>query len=297
LGDFRIPGLDPAALRRLPDIQMNTVSPGYFAAMGMRIARGRGFGVADVAGAPGAVIVSASLAKLLWPRKDALGQCMQFGDAASPCSTVVGIADDIKNVRLTEDPGPMFYRPAAQAAIRRGVGLVVRMRADAAHQVPAVREALQREMPGASYVNVTPYSVDIGDEMKSWRLGATMFVAFGALALVLAAIGLYSVVSYNVAQRAHEMGVRRALGAQTGDVVGLVVRQGVLLGGVGVVLGLAGTYAASGQVGPLLFGVSPHEPMVYAVVAAAMLLVAAAASFIPARRASRVDPNVALRLD
>jgi putative ABC transport system permease protein len=108
---------------------------------------------------------------------------------------------------------------------------------------------------------------------------------------------LYSVVSYNVAQRAHEMGVRRALGAQTGDVVGLVVRQGVLLGGVGVVLGLAGTYAASGQVGPLLFGVSPHEPMVYAVVAAAMLLVAAAASFIPARRASRVDPNVALRLD
>jgi ABC-type antimicrobial peptide transport system permease subunit len=133
--------------------------------------------------------------------------------------------------------------------------------------------------------------------MRSWRLGATMFVVFGGLALVLAAIGLYGVISYNVTQRTRELGVRRALGAQSGDVVGLVVRQGVVLGGAGVAIGAAVTYAASGQIAPLLFDVSPRDPTVYALVAGAMLVVAVAASVIPARRAARVDPNVALRSD
>jgi ABC-type antimicrobial peptide transport system permease subunit len=150
-------------------------------------------------------------------------------------------------------------------------------------------------MPGASYVTVTPFSEIIGGQMRSWRLGATMFVVFGLLALVLATIGLYGVIAYNVTQRLHEMGVRIALGARAPDVVWLVVRQGVLLGGLGIVIGAAATLAAAGWLEPLLFDESPRDPLVYALVATAMLAVAAAASFIPAKRAARVDPNVALR--
>jgi ABC-type antimicrobial peptide transport system permease subunit len=131
--------------------------------------------------------------------------------------------------------------------------------------------------------------------MRSWQLGATMFVVFGLLALVLATIGLYGVIAYSVTQRLHEMGVRIALGARTVDVVWLVVRRGVFLGGLGIVIGAAIALASARWLEPLLFAESARDPVVYVLVAAAMLAVAAAASFIPARRASRVDPNVALR--
>src|SRR6185312_13931411 len=146
---------------------------------------------------------------------------------------------------------------------------MLRVAGNAPDYAERVRRGLQRQMPGASYVTITPFSEIVGSQTKAWELGATMFVAFGLLALVLAAIGLYSVIAYNVAQRTHEMGVRVALGAQTRDVVQLVVRQGVLLGAVGLAIGAA--------------------------VALVLLAVALAASWIPARRAARVDPQVALR--
>ena len=131
--------------------------------------------------------------------------------------------------------------------------------------------------------------------MTSWQLGATVFVAFGVLAMLLAAIGLYSAISYNVAQRTHEMGVRRALGAQAVDVIQLVMRQGVLLGGAGIVLGGVLAWFAGSRIEPLLFKVSPRDPFVFGFVIIAMLVVALAASFVPARRAASVDPNIALR--
>jgi putative ABC transport system permease protein len=152
-------------------------------------------------------------------------------------------------------------------------------------------------MPGASYVTVTPFTEIVGSQTRSWQLGATMFVAFGLLALVLAAVGLYSVIAYNVAQRTHELGVRVALGAQAGDVVRLVVTGGIRLAGIGVAIGGVVALWAGKWVKPLLFEVSPKDPIVFAVVAATLIAVALAASWIPARRASRVDPNVALRSD
>ncbi|HUQ83000.1 MAG TPA: ADOP family duplicated permease [Gemmatimonadaceae bacterium] len=294
-GDMRVPGLDMKVFQRLPDILVNVVTPEYFPAMGLRVLRGRGIDRSDVAGAPGAVVVSNSLAHVLWPGKDAIGQCVQPRPDAA-CAYVVGVAADIKMQGLSGDPGLLYYRSVAQAN-PRSVSLVVRTRGPGSQQVEAVRKALQGEMPGGSYVTVTPFSSVIGEATKSWRLGTTMFVAFGGLALVLAAIGLYSVVSYDVAQRTHELGVRRALGAQAVDVLGLVLRHGVALGVTGVVLGAAVTFAVAGQVGPLLFGVSPHDPAVYALVACTMLLVAVVASVVPARRAARIDPIVALRSD
>jgi putative ABC transport system permease protein len=213
-------------------------------------------------------------------------------NAPQRCGYVVGIAEDIKQIGFQNDPGLMYYRAVAQW-YDRNIAVIVRVRGPAGAAVETVRQALQREMPGASYVRVSQLADRVRAEMKSWQLGATMFVAFGGLALVLAAIGLYSVVSYNMAQRTHEMGVRRALGAQPGD----VVRQGLLLGGLGVAIGTAVTLVASGTVAPMLFDVSPRDPMIYAFAAGAMFVVAAAASAIPAIRAARVDPNVALRAD
>ena len=152
-------------------------------------------------------------------------------------------------------------------------------------------------MPGVSYVTVTPMATIIGGETRSWRLGALMFTIFGALALVLAAIGLYSVIAYNVTQRMHEMGVRVALGAQGRDVIRLIVREGLTIVIPGVALGAVVALLAGKWIAPLLFNVSPKDPPVMVSVIVTLLAVAIAASWIPALRAARVDPNEALRSD
>jgi putative ABC transport system permease protein len=146
-----------------------------------------------------------------------------------------------------------------------------------------------------SYVTVTPFGDILGRQTRSWTLGATMFTVFGVLALLVAAVGLYSVIAYNVAQRTHELGVRIALGAQSPDVVRLVVGEGVRVSLVGVAIGTLVALAAVRYVGPLLFSVSPRDPLVFGTVAGVLLVVAVAASVVPAWRASHVDPSVALR--
>jgi len=299
-----VEGIDTVA--RLGQFDLNMVSADYFRTMGTRIIRGRGISDADVWTSPRVVVVSDAMGKVLWPGRDPLGQCLKvniFGggrDAPDPstlpCSTVVGIAENIKEQSLAADSGYYYYLPITQTRPHMG-GLLVRARRDAGNVREAVRRTLQREMPGASYVTITPFADIIGSQTRSWHLGATMFVAFGALALILAAIGLYSVIAYNVTQRVHEIGVRRALGAQAADVARLVVTDGLRLVAVGVGIGVVAAIWASRWVKPLLFDVSPQDPWVYAFVAGTLVLVAIAASWIPARRASRVDPSVALRSD
>jgi ABC-type lipoprotein release transport system permease subunit len=211
-----------------------------------------------------------------------------------PCTYVVGVAENIKSNSLSDDADYFYYLSAAQFNPQQ-TGLFVRVHGDAARQAEAIRRQLQRLMPSPSYVAVTPFADVVGGEMQSWALGATMFVVFGILALTLAAIGLYSVIAYNVVQRTHEMGVRIALGAQLGDVVRLVVGQGLRHGAGGIVIGGAIALGAARWFKPLLFDESPRDPLVYGVVTAILLVVAVTASWIPARRAARVDPNVALR--
>jgi predicted permease len=293
LGLF-VSGID--SVNKLGQFDLNAVSPDYFATMGTRILRGRGIEEQDAATAPRAMVVSSSMAKKLWPNENAIGQCVKISADTMPCTYVVGVAEDIKNNQLSDDPGLYYYLSADQFQPQSG-GLLIRTRGDASEHAESVRRELQKVMPGASYVTVTPFSDIVGREMRSWSLGATMFVVFGSLALLLAAIGLYGVIAYNVVQRSHEMGVRIALGAQQGDVVWLVVKQGVLLGSLGILVGAIITFAAASRVKPLLFDVSPRDPLVYGGVVLTMLAVAVAASFIPARRAARVDPNVALRAE
>ncbi len=281
---------------RLGQFNYNTVSPDYFKAFGTRVVRGRGITAEDAELAPKVAVISEGMAKTLWPGRDAIGQCMRIRADTLPCTTVVGIAEDIHQGSITSDSGQYtYYVPMTQ--MNGGTGLVVRVAGDASHFTEAVRRQLQREMPGASYITTTPFREIVGSQTKSWEMGATMFVAFGALALVLAAIGLYSVIAYNVTQRTHEMGVRVALGAQVRDVIRLIVSDGVKIGLVGLGVGAVAAFAAGRWVKPLLFKESPSDPVVFAFVTLTLLAVTVAASWIPARRAARVDPQVALRTE
>jgi predicted permease len=295
--DLRVDGID--SVDRLGEFYLDAVTPDYFATMGTRVLRGRGIGAQDVAGAPSAMVVSESMAKVLWPTQDPIGQCVRVSTYSTtgkvpPCTYVVGVAEDIKNASLSEDRSYYYYLSSAQF-LPQSTSLFLRVHGDAAGQVEAIRRSLQPLMPGASYVTVTPFADVIGGQMRSWRLGATMFVAFGVLALFLAAVGLYSVIAYNVAQRTHELGVRIALGAQVGSVLRLVVAQGVRLGVAGIVIGGMISLLAAHWLEPHLFQESARDPAVYALVAIVLLLVAVIASYVPAHRAAKVDPNIALR--
>ena len=289
-----VEGID--SVSKLGQFDLNAISSEYFATIGTRILRGRGISDQDTPSAPRAVVVSENMGKVLWPGKDPIGQCLRVSADTMPCSYVVGIAENIKEQGLASDSGYYYYLSAAQFNPTNG-GLFVRARGNGANVKEAVRRRLQKEMPAASYVTITEFNEIIGAQTRSWHLGATMFVAFGLLALVLEAIGLYSVISYNVQQRMHELGVRVALGAQVRDVIELVVKDGLKLAVVGVAIGGGVAFWAGKYVKDLLFKVSPKDPAIFVAVTLTLVAVAVVASWIPARRASRVDPNVALRAD
>ncbi|HEV8357703.1 MAG TPA: FtsX-like permease family protein [Gemmatimonadales bacterium] len=290
-----VTGID--SVRRLGRFTYQTSTPDYFKVMGTRILRGRPFTTVDRAGAPRVAVVSEAMARVLWPGKEALGQCMRVGADTMPCTTVIGIAEDAIQRDLLTDQRFRYYLPIEQYQRPGGSFLLVRMKGIAASRVEAVRRALQRVMPGPTYVTVTPMQEIVDGQRRSWQVGATMFVAFGVLALLVAAVGLYGVISYNVAQRMHELGVRIALGAQAQHVVRLVVGQGVRFAVAGVALGLSLALLAAKWIQPLLFQQSARDPTTYGVVAALLLAVALLACAVPAVRATRADPNSALRSD
>jgi ABC-type antimicrobial peptide transport system permease subunit len=236
------------------------------------------------------------MARVLWAGQDPIGKCFKLGSDTMPCTTVIGVTENVRLETLGSDSALHYYMPIEQRSPSGG-GLFVRTNGDARQHSESVRRELQRLMPGTAYVTVTPFADIIDVVARSWRLGAAMFTAFGALALVLSAIGLYAVIAHNVAQRNHELGVRVALGAQTADVIRLVVGEGLRLGGAGIGVGVAIALAAAPWIAPLLFEESARDPLVFGSVAIIVLAVAAAASGVPARRATRVDPNVALRAD
>ena len=292
--DLHVAGID--SVHRLGEFDLNAVTPQYFSTLGTRLLRGRGIEAQDGEHAPRVMVVSQAMAKTLWPGRDPLGQCVRVGADTAPCSYVVGVAENIKSQQLGDDPGLFYYLSTAQWHPGQG-GLFIRTRGEATRYVETIRRRLQQLMPGAAYVTVTPLRDILGEQTRSWQLGATMFLAFGALALALAAIGLYSVMAYTVAQRTQEMGVRASLGAQERDLIKLVINEGLRVGVVGIVIGVMIALAGGQWLGPLLFQESPHDPLVFGFVTVVLLGTTVLASFVPSRRAARVDPMVALRYE
>jgi putative ABC transport system permease protein len=287
-----VPGVDSAALRDL--FYVNPVGPGYFETMGTPLIRGRQITDADRAGGQPVAVLSQAAVRRIWPSQDPLGKCVKL-QADGPCYAVVGVSGDIR-ASFDEGPGRHVYVATAQVPAPDS-RLFIRTRGEAATQTEAVRRALQDVVPGFAYVSTRTLDGIVAPQMRSWRLGATMFTIFGLLALVVAAIGLYSVVAYDVSQRTRELGVRVALGASAGTVLRLVVGEGVRVVIVGLALGAAAALSLAGRVSPLLYEVSAKDPVTYAGVVGVLLVVAVVASLAPALRAARVDPNIALRAD
>ena len=287
-----VPGVDSSRLR-----DFFYVVPGsadYLATMGTRLVSGRAISDADRAGSEPVAVLSQGAAQRIWPGANPLGRCVKLGQDA-PCMTVVGTAQDIRP-SFEDEPSLQIYVPIAQQP-QPELRLFVRTRGDAARSTESVRRSLQALMPGAAYVNVDALEDVVASESRSWRLGATMFTIFGFLALLVAAVGLYSVVAYDVSQRTQELGVRVALGASAGKVIRLVLADGVRVVALGLVLGAIVALAFANRVTPLLYHVSGRDPITYAFVVLVLMAVALVASLAPALRASRVDPNIALRAE
>src|SRR5262245_15652904 len=284
----------------LPDEQMafdaNDVGPRYHETMGIRIIEGRGFTEQDREGAPAVVIINEAMSRKLFPGENAVGKRLQPGTNAPPVE-IVGIAANIKHHDLTEDPIPHFDLPGLQRKPSFYTNIVLRTRGRASDSIAAVRDEIRSIDPSLPVSDVKTMSDQIGNALSAMNLASTLVGIFGLVALMLAAIGLYGVMSYAVAQRTHEIGIRMALGAQLGDVLGMIIRQGMMLTIVGVGLGLGAAYLLTRTVASLLYGVSPTDPAVFAVIGVVLIGVALGACFVPARRASKVDPMIALRYE
>ncbi|HXY18762.1 MAG TPA: ADOP family duplicated permease [Gemmatimonadales bacterium] len=278
---------------------VSAVSADWFATAGTRIVRGRGFGAADdEPTAPPVAVVDETLAQRAWPGRSAIGQCLYLNGNDSTCVEVVGVAQRARMRGASEPPVPMYYVPLGRRLVPMPVsGLVIRTRAPAALVQGEIQRALQRAEPGLPFVHVAAISDALVHDWRSWRIGATMFSAFGLLALVIASLGVYAVTAYGVSQRTQEMGVRIALGAQRGDVIRLALAQSVRATAAGAAVGLAGALALSRAVRALLFDVAPLDLASLAGSAALVVVVAAVASYVPARRAAAVDPMEALRTE
>ena len=294
-----VDGVD--SVQKLGRFQLQAGTADYFATTGTRIIRGRAINLDDRAESPLTAVISEGMAKALWKTTDALGKCFRVGKKSSPCITVVGVAEDIKARTITSAGELVYYLPMPQYIDRfgppQGGGFFVRVNGDATAYTEPLRVRLQKAMPGSSFVTVRPFRELIDPQLASWTSGAKMFLLFGALALSLAAIGLYAVIAFGVAQRRQELGVRIALGAQSRDILRLVLGEGLRITLGGLLLGGAVTVFAGRRLSNLLFNVSPRDPTTYVVVAVTLVIVGILASVVPAWRAARVDPNVALRAD
>ena len=282
-----------------PPIALQSVSPGYFRAMGIDLVAGRTFTDRDTVEAPAAVVVSESLARHLWPSTEPLGRRLiaigaeAESDESPAWQTVVGVVADARYRELERGRFDL-YVPFTQVPMRLN-HLVIRTEGDPAQLAPAIRSEVRRADPNFVIESTTPLRSLVDDVLRPWRFNMTMATLLAALATGLAAIGLFGAVSFGVARRTREIAVRRAVGAQTRDVLRLVWGQSLGLALLGSLLGLGAAWATGALLRPLLFGVTPLEPGILAGLAALLLAICAAASLLAARRATTIEPLDALQ--
>jgi predicted permease len=272
------------------------VSPSFFDTMEIPLTAGRGFSERDTKDAPPVAVINEAAARLYFPNEPALGRRFGRTLAESGQIEIVGIVRDAKYNNVREAVPPTMYTPYQQG-YSGSVTFEVRTAGDPLAAVPAVREAVRAVDPNLPIINVTTQQKEVENRFQQERLFAQAGTVFGGLALLVASVGLFGLMSYSVARRTNEIGVRMALGAGRADVLQLVMRESMMLVVAGVILGLAGAIAASRPIATLLFGLAPADPLTIAAAIAAMLLLSSVAAYLPARRASRVDPIVALRYE
>jgi len=288
-------GHEPTAGSTGTFVIVNTIAPGYLDAVGVALRHGRDLLDSDREGAPPVVLVNEAMAKRFWPEGEAVGKRFKFyGDEAF--REVAGVVEDTKVFTLGEDPQPVAYVPLYQM-FETAMTLHVRTKGDPALLLETVRRTVQAMDTNLPLTNVQTVTALLDQTLWAPRMGAALLAIFGFLALALAAIGIYGVMSYAVSQRTHEFGIRMALGARALDVLGLVFRQGLVPVAAGLVLGLAAALAVTRLIATFLVGVGATDPVTFAGIALLLLAVSLLASYLPARRATRVDPMIALRYE
>jgi putative ABC transport system permease protein len=299
-----IEGVD-AAKNGLPEVTQSWIMGDYFGAMGISLRRGRMFAADERTGKPGVVIISETAARTYWPGQDPIGKRMKF--AGPNWSTVIGVAGDVKDAAMQNPAGPHSYTPYLQVADEslemptwdelRTLHVAVRTQADPSALASAVRGMIASLDPQIAVADVKTMEANVQESIAPQRFNLFLLGLFATLAVFLAAVGVYGVLSYAVTQRTREIGVRVALGAQRGSILAMTIREGMQLTFAGAAIGLVGAWLLTRWMAGLLYGVTARDPLTFVGVIVVMSLVSLAACYIPARRATRVDPLVALRYE
>jgi putative ABC transport system permease protein len=286
---------DGAASERLR-LRADEVSPDFFTAIGSPLLRGRLFSTRDTADAPPVAIINEAMARRAWPAQDPLGRRFRLGDLESdrPWLTVVGVVSDMRRQGLEREPIPQMFVSVAQSP-PRSVDMVVRTASDPLAIAAALRAAVRRVEKDAPLYGIASLEQEMGAYLTERRFQTSVLIAFSIVALLMAAVGIYGLVQYSVAARTREIGLRQAIGARAADIFRMVIGEGLMLGLAGLGVGLLGAWWLERAIAGLLFGVAAGDPLTFAAVALLLVAVAAAASYLPARRAMAVDPLTALR--
>jgi len=299
---FEVEGRAPSAPGGKPLTDYHSISPDYFRALGIRLVKGRQFTERDTKDAPGVVVINETLAKQFFGAEDPIGRRLGLS-GPTDWREIVGVVDDVRNYGLDADVKPEAYMPYLQnapgylAGTSSGMSLVVRAASDPSGLTAAIRSSVQAVDKDQPVYNIQTMEQFLAESIAQRRFNVLLLSVFAALALILAAVGIYGVMSYSVTQRTHEIGIRMALGAQGRDVLRLVVGQGLVLCLIGVGVGLLAAFVLTRFLASLLYGVSAIDFATYTAVSLLITVVAFLASYIPARRAARIDPMIALRYE